>query len=229
MPKRQSVIADMIDGAIAGAIATWAMGKVTTAIYQHEDKAARQREDEARDGKTAYGVAAEKAAALYGRELSDDDRKQYGQAIHWALGAGAGALYGVLRPRSEGASLAGGLLFGAAFWLVMDEVVTPARSHQGARGVPLADACERVDGSPRVRRRRQHHARRDPAECLTATSSHSPDRPGPRYLAASSFTRAARDPWAQTGNGIPRRSSSTASSSGTWIPSSASRGMGSTR
>lgn len=126
MTQRQSVVVDAIDGAIAGAIATWAMGKLTTALYEHEDKAARQREDEARDGKTAYGVAAEKAAALYGRELSDDDRKQYGQAIHWALGAGAGALYGVLRPRSEGASLAGGLLFGAAFWLVMDEAVTPA-------------------------------------------------------------------------------------------------------
>ena len=122
MADQQSLLADMIDGAIA----TWAMGKVTTALYEHEDKAAREREDEARDGKTAYGVAAEKAAALSGRELSGDERKQYGNAIHWALGAGAGALYGALRPRSERASLAGGLLFGAAFWLLVDETVTPA-------------------------------------------------------------------------------------------------------
>jgi len=48
-------------------------------------------------------------ASLAGRELSEDQRKQYGQAIHWALGAGAGALYGALRPRSDVASAAGGV------------------------------------------------------------------------------------------------------------------------
>ncbi|HEY1227424.1 MAG TPA: DUF1440 domain-containing protein [Ramlibacter sp.] len=117
---------DAIDGAIAGAIATWLMGKATTALYEREDKTARQREDQARSGKTAYGVAAEKAASLAGTDLSDNQRKQYGQAIHWALGIGAGALYGALRPRSEVASAAGGLLFGATFWLLMDETVTPA-------------------------------------------------------------------------------------------------------
>ena len=126
MPKRQSVIADMIDGAIAGAIATWVMGKVTTAMYEHEDTSARQREDNARDGKTAYDIAAEKAASLIGTQLSDAERNHYGQAIHWALGVGAGALFGALRPRSDTTSVAGGLLFGAAFWLVMDETVTPA-------------------------------------------------------------------------------------------------------
>ena len=124
--ERQSAVADMMDGAIAGAVATWLMGKATTALYEHEDSAARQREDDARNGKTAYDVAAEKAAGLIGTELSDDERKRYGMAIHWALGVGAGALYGLLRPRSESASLAGGMLFGTAFWLIMDETVTPA-------------------------------------------------------------------------------------------------------
>ncbi len=123
---RQSLAADIIDGAIAGAIATWVMGKTTTVLYERENEAARQREDEARDGATAYGVAAEKVASLAGKELSEDQQTQYGTAIHWALGVGAGALYGALRPRSDVASAAGGLLFGAAFWLLMDETATPA-------------------------------------------------------------------------------------------------------
>jgi len=126
MANRQSVLADVVDGAVAGAVATWAMGQITSLLYEHEDTAARQREDEARGGKTAYDVAAEKAAGLAGAELSEDERQKYGSAIHWALGIGAGALYGVLRPRVESASLARGLAFGAAFWLLMDETVTPA-------------------------------------------------------------------------------------------------------
>ncbi|MDQ3951262.1 MAG: DUF1440 domain-containing protein [Gemmatimonadota bacterium] len=121
MAERQSMIADMIDGVIAGAVATWVMGKVTTYLYEHEDKAAREREDRAREGKTAYAVAAEKAARLAGAGLSEKEREEYGSAIHWALGVSAGAIYGVLRPRLESSELAHGLAFGTAFWLVMDE------------------------------------------------------------------------------------------------------------
>lgn len=126
MAQRQSVPRDLLYGALAGAVATWMMTRTTTVLYERENKAARQREDEARNGKTAYGVAAEKAASLAGTQLSEEERKQYGEKIHWALGIGAGALYGALRPRNEIASRAGGLLFGTAFWLIMDEIMTPA-------------------------------------------------------------------------------------------------------
>lgn len=115
------IVADLIEGAIAGAAATWLMGKVTSYLYEHEDKTARQAEDSTRGGKTAYGVAAEKAAGLVGASLSEDQRKAAGQRIHWALGVGAGALYGVLRDRVPRAGLARGLGFGVAFWLLMDE------------------------------------------------------------------------------------------------------------
>jgi uncharacterized membrane protein YagU involved in acid resistance len=70
-------------------------------------------------------VAAEKAASAVGTELSKEQRKQAGSAIHWALGAGAGAVYGALHGRVPGADAAGGLLFGTAFWLVIDEAANP--------------------------------------------------------------------------------------------------------
>ncbi len=112
---------NLIEGAIAGAAATWVMGKVTSYLYEHEDKAARQQEDSVRDGKTAYGVAAEKVAELAGTSLSDDERKAESARIHWALGVGAGAVYGALRARVPQTGVAQGLGFGTAFWLLMDE------------------------------------------------------------------------------------------------------------
>jgi hypothetical protein len=115
------LLASMATGALAGAAATWVMGQVTSYLYEREDKQARQMEDDARGGKTAYGVAAEKAAGVVGRELSEDERKRIGSAIHWALGAGAGAVYGAARGRLAGADAAGGLVFGLAFWLLIDE------------------------------------------------------------------------------------------------------------
>ena len=121
MPQQQSTVAAVIDGAIAGAAATWVMGKVTSYLYAREDRAAREREDRARDGKTAYGVAAEKVAELTGTSLSESRRKSYGQALHWVLGAGAGAAYATLRHRVPTVAAARGLAFGTSFFLLMDE------------------------------------------------------------------------------------------------------------
>lgn len=120
MPNR-SIVADIIDGAIAGAVATWLMTKTTTVLYAREGKTTREREDSARGGKTAYGVAAERLASSVGVTLSDDRRKELGGNIHWTLGLGAGAIYGALRPRIGAASLGGGVLFGVLFWLLIDE------------------------------------------------------------------------------------------------------------
>lgn len=118
---QRNLAGDVVKGALAGAAATWIMGQVTTYLYENESGQAREAEDEARGGKTAYGVAAEKVASAMGRDLSEDELKQAGAAIHWVLGAGAGAVYGALRNRLPAADLGNGLLFGAAFWAVVDE------------------------------------------------------------------------------------------------------------
>jgi hypothetical protein len=121
MGHRNDGVGDLVRGALAGIVATWAMGKVTTYLYEREAPEARKREDDAREGKTAYGVAAEKGAAIVGAELTAEEREKAGAAIHWALGAGAGALYGALRGRVPGVDAGAGLLYGTAFFLVMDE------------------------------------------------------------------------------------------------------------
>ena len=122
----RTVIEDAIDGAIAGLVATWVMGTVTSFLYARENPEARRREDDARDGKTSFGVAAEKGARLIGLELSDEQRESAGSSLHWALGVGMGAAYGVIRSRLPQVGLARGLAFGTAFFLVVDELGTVA-------------------------------------------------------------------------------------------------------
>jgi hypothetical protein len=117
---------DLIKGAIAGAVATWVMGKVTNTLYEREDRWARRQEDDARQGKTAYGAAAEKAARAVGASLRDAQREKLGSALHWAIGIGAGAAYAVLRRRFESVGRAAGFGFGTAFWAALDEGLVPA-------------------------------------------------------------------------------------------------------
>ncbi len=121
MRASDSLLTDAALGAAAGVAATWVMGLATTYLYDHEDGAARQREDAARGGKTTYGILADKAAGGLGLRLSDGARKRLGAGIHWALGAGGGAAYGILRRRLPLASAGQGLAYGAAFFAVMDE------------------------------------------------------------------------------------------------------------
>lgn len=130
--RRNSIGEDLIKGAIAGAVATWVMGKVTGAMYRREDRSARRREDAAHGGRTAYGLAAERAAGAAGATLGDKQREHLGGALHWALGIGAGAAYAVLRRRLGRGS---GLGLGTLFWAAVDEGLVPALGL--ARG-PLA-------------------------------------------------------------------------------------------
>jgi hypothetical protein len=120
-------VLDVTLGAAAGAAGTWLMDRATTSLYERENAAAKKRENAARGDRTAYEIAAEKGAKLVHRELDDQGRKRVGAAIHWALGTGAGVTYALLRRRGGPlARLGSGLVFGLAFWLLMDEIALTA-------------------------------------------------------------------------------------------------------
>ena len=121
MRDGNGMVTDLALGAAAGLAATWVMGRVTSYMYEHEDSTAREEEDAARGGRTAYGVAAEKVASAARADLSDEQIQKLGSRIHWVLGMGAGAAYGVLRRRLPSADAAQGLVFGTTFWGLIDE------------------------------------------------------------------------------------------------------------
>ncbi len=121
MREHDGLWTDLALGAAAGLAATWVMNQATTFLYEREDQQARQREDAARGGETAYGIAAGKAAGALGVELSPAARKQLGAGLHWALGAGGGAAYAALRRRLPLVDAGQGLAYGAAFFALVDE------------------------------------------------------------------------------------------------------------
>jgi hypothetical protein len=122
---RDSVRTDLVKGAIAGAVATWVMDRVTNLMYRRESADVRRAENEARGGRSAYETAAERAAVMVGSKLDDEQAARAGMLIHWALGIGAGAAYAVVRRRMGAVGKVAGAAFGTGFWAVMDEAVVP--------------------------------------------------------------------------------------------------------
>jgi hypothetical protein len=119
-----TLLAYVLVGAAAGVVATFVMGKATTAMYESEPARVRAREDEARGGTPAYDRAAEKGAKLLGREtLTKRERKRWGARIHWALGIGAGAVYGAWFALGPQATVARALGYGTGFYLLFDELL----------------------------------------------------------------------------------------------------------
>lgn len=116
---------DILTGAVAGAVAAWVMNQATTWMQEHEGPEARRREEAARGDRTAYEIAAEKAASLAGADLSEARRRQAGTALHWATGIGAGVAYALLRRRAPAVTAAKGLAYGTGFYVVVDELLNP--------------------------------------------------------------------------------------------------------
>lgn len=116
---------DLVKGALAGAIATWVMGKATTFFWEHESAAAKVKYEEVTGGKYVPDRAAEKVEKLVGFKASKEQHRMITQTSHWGLGIGAGMVYALLRRLNKSVSAGHGLLFGAAFSAIFDEGLTP--------------------------------------------------------------------------------------------------------
>ncbi|MCA1579509.1 MAG: DUF1440 domain-containing protein [Acidobacteria bacterium] len=58
--------------------------------------------------------------------LTKSEKETAGVLAHYAMGAGSGAVYGAVTEMMPGATVAQGLPFGVAVWLIADEGIVPA-------------------------------------------------------------------------------------------------------
>lgn len=63
---------------------------------------------------------------VFDKELDKSEKEVAGAALHYAMGATSGALYGALAEIIPEVKIAEGVPFGAAVWLIADEGIVPA-------------------------------------------------------------------------------------------------------
>jgi len=137
-------------GLCAGLVASWTMNQFQT-VWSHvaegdkqlqSRRASRQsgggrkdqqkqKQSEAAGGEGGGDDATVKAATaisagVFDHELTKSEKKVAGPAVHYAMGATSGAIYGVLAELTPAVTMGAGLPFGAAVWLVADEAAVPA-------------------------------------------------------------------------------------------------------
>lgn len=134
----RSIIKGLVSGLIGGLVATFAMTQVQNAIKKLSHELGSQKRSKRRAFQSSAPErlpkeeepATEQAASAiaqgtFGRELSASEKKTGGSIVHYAMGAGSGAIYGAFAEISPKVTEGDGMGFGSAVWLVADEIAVP--------------------------------------------------------------------------------------------------------
>lgn len=123
-------------GAVAGAIGTWVMDRVTTAMYERESAQDRAQEEEAwPNGKPSVPNLVDLGSRITGVRFNPQARPKVEEATHYLLGIGPGVLYALLRNRVPLLGTGHGLVYGLLLFAVNDELLNTAL---GLAGPPSA-------------------------------------------------------------------------------------------
>ncbi len=124
---RPGPVVDAALGAASGLAASWAMSTAYRPIWNMGGEETRRREKEAQAGMPPATIrAAEAAAAVVGERIPDDRKGLGGWIVHYAYGGAWGAAFALAaRAFAPRAPVASGLAFGAALWVLSDEVLVP--------------------------------------------------------------------------------------------------------
>ncbi len=120
---------DIVKGAIAGLIgglvASFVMGEFQTlvsALSEEEKKPKKKKEDEPANVKTAEAISEN----VFDHQLKKSEKEPAGEAVHYAMGATSGLIYGIASEIAPVTTVGLGIPFGAAVWLAADDVIIPA-------------------------------------------------------------------------------------------------------
>ncbi len=136
-----NILKGIVAGLAAGLVASWTMNQFQAAwtrLAENSEKphgaqsmqpAQGSSGDQEQDVKEQDDATVKAAKAIsegvLGHELEESEKKPAGAAVHYAFGTASGGLYGALAEVAPQVTTAAGIPFGAAFWLLADEVSVP--------------------------------------------------------------------------------------------------------
>ena len=116
-----STLRSTLAGAAAGFVASFFMVQFQNATTQKANHIPKHREPDPHDDSTV-----ELAERTVGRRLPPDEERLVGSAMHYAFGAGMGALYGAAAAHDPRIRAGFGIGYGSFIFLLMDELMLPA-------------------------------------------------------------------------------------------------------
>jgi hypothetical protein len=115
------LLIDLTRGAIGGALGTYVMDLVTTALMERQPASVTAQEADARpNGKSSVENLVDLLEDASAQKIPKAQRPTVERAVHFGLGVVPGALYAVTRRAPLGGSTRG-IAFGLLLWALNDE------------------------------------------------------------------------------------------------------------
>ena len=109
-------------GGIVGTVVMTGFQALLSSLAEEEKKKSKKKADEPANVKAAEAISEN----VFGHHLQKSEKEPAGEAMHWAMGAGSGLIYGLMSELAPVSTAGFGLPFGAAVWLIADDIVVPA-------------------------------------------------------------------------------------------------------
>ena len=144
----QNSLKGLAAGVIGGLVASWVMEEFQALVSksssqgngdksqqsnspqageeQIKAQSGRQQNQDAEQDDATVKAAQAISETLFDHKLTKSEKKPAGTAVHYAMGAASGAIYGVAAELAPVVTKGAGLPFGAAVWVVADDIVVPA-------------------------------------------------------------------------------------------------------
>jgi uncharacterized membrane protein YagU involved in acid resistance len=133
--KGNAVCASMAVGAAGGLLGAWVMNQFQAGI-QCAEKSVRKRSERGwrdrieraskHEEPATLKVAEKVSETAFEHRLNSQEKKIAEPAVHYAFGALIGAIYGGLAEVAPETTFLAGMGYGAAVWLLADEIAVPA-------------------------------------------------------------------------------------------------------
>ncbi|CAN5315241.1 hypothetical protein BH20ACI1_BH20ACI1_04290 [soil metagenome] len=122
---------DVVKGAFIGLVAGLAATVVMTEYQNLLNAMSEEEEKKKSKNKEKKEPATVKAAAMisegaFDHKLTKKEKEIAGPAMHYAMGATSGAIYGIASELAPITTSGAGLPFGAAVWVIADDLAVPA-------------------------------------------------------------------------------------------------------
>jgi putative membrane protein len=131
----------LVAGLAGGLVASWTMNQFQAvwmrvasdsekrhgaqSLQPSEGSTGNQAEDAKEQDDATVETAKVISRTVFGHELQESEKEPAGAAVHYVFGTATGGLYGALAEVSPQVTAGAGLPFGAAFWLIADEISVP--------------------------------------------------------------------------------------------------------
>jgi len=129
--RDRNVWKGIASGVVAGLVASYVMNQFQSGLKALLNDS-KETKSSSEDEEPATVKAAEVISnGVVDHQLTKSEKKVAGPAMHYAMGATSGAIYGIAAELQPTVTVGAGAPFGAAVWLMADEMAVPSLGLSG--------------------------------------------------------------------------------------------------